>query len=312
MENRALPKRVPAITSAVAILRYLQGRPHDPVTLAEIVRALRLNRSTCFNLLKTMQDEGVLAYDSLTKRYRLGHTLLGLGLAVARELDAVAVALPYLQALVQEIELVGLVILRTPDEHFLVVHKVESRKDVKVTIALGERLPPNAPLLSRAYLAWQADPVVDAFLARWGLAAFTPQTVTDPARYRDNLARIRERGYAVTQGEYILHLNAIAAPVFDADGQVALLLCTLAFRSELNEEQFADFGAKLRQVAEHVTTALGGRCPASARVGVGTARSGGATGEQARLERAAVRALSAASSTAVAPSSLAAQEEAKT
>src|SRR5262249_4568330 len=147
-------------------------------------------------------------------------------------------------------------------------------------------------LLSRTYLAWQPDPVVAAFLARWGLTAFTPQTVTDAARYRAELARIRERGYAVTEGEYILHLNAIATPVFDADGQVALLLCTLAFRSELNEEQFADYGAKLRQVAEQVTTALGGRWPGSERPGWGAAPSRRAPGEPARPEHAAVRALS--------------------
>src|SRR5262249_28045211 len=143
----------------------------------------------------------------------------------------------YLQRLAQEIELVGLVIIRNPDEHFLVVHKVESPRDVKVTIALGERLPPNAPLLSRTYLAWQPETVVAPFLARWGLQRYTPATITDELRFREELQRIRQRGYGGTLGEYILHLNAVAAPVFAPDGQVAFLLCTLAFSSVLSEER---------------------------------------------------------------------------
>src|SRR5262249_9557522 len=156
------------------------------------------------NILKTLQEADFLGYDDESKRYRLGPTLLELGLAVAREMDTVAVALPYLQRLAQEIELVGLVIIRNPDEHFLVVHKVEGPRDVKVTIALGERLPPNAPLLSRTYLAWQPETVVAPFLARWGLQRYTPATITDELRFREELQRIRQRGYGGTLGEYIL------------------------------------------------------------------------------------------------------------
>ena len=55
---------------------------------------------------------------------------------------------------------------------------------------------------------------------RSGMAALTPSTVTATERLDEELARVRETGYAVTVEEYELGLNAVAAPVRDRSGQV--------------------------------------------------------------------------------------------
>src|SRR3712207_456538 len=121
---------VPALGRAAAILDYLATQDGD-VRLSDVVAGRGLKKSSYLKLLRSLVAIGFVAEDAIHKRYRLGHALLHLGLAVARGMDAVAVALPWLRQLVDEIELVGLIIVRTADEGFLVVHKVESRKNVK-------------------------------------------------------------------------------------------------------------------------------------------------------------------------------------
>ncbi len=57
----------------------------------------------------------------------------------------------------------------------------------------------------------------DRFLAR-PLEELTPDTIVDPDTLRSQLAEIRRRGYAQTLEELEEGLNAVAAPVFQADG----------------------------------------------------------------------------------------------
>ncbi|MBI4277280.1 MAG: FAD binding domain-containing protein [Armatimonadetes bacterium] len=70
---------VPAVARAIRILRYLARHGDRGATLAQIHRALDLNKSTCHNILKTLQRYGFLEFMPPSRRYRLGHALVELG-----------------------------------------------------------------------------------------------------------------------------------------------------------------------------------------------------------------------------------------
>ena len=48
------------------------------------------------------------------------------------------------------------------------------------------------------------------------LIALTTHTITDPGAFRREIARIRQRGYAIDDGESSLDLRCVAVPVRDA------------------------------------------------------------------------------------------------
>ena len=56
------------------------------------------------------------------------------------------------------------------------------------------------------------------------LAAFTERTITDPAALEAELARIRKAGWAEAYEEREPELNAIAAPVWSAPGELAAIV----------------------------------------------------------------------------------------
>jgi DNA-binding IclR family transcriptional regulator len=245
----------------MALLRLLQARRGRPARLVELAKSLGANSSTCFNILKTLQSDGFVAWDEPSKTYRLGPALLELGLSVAGELDLVRVALPYARALVEEIEFAVLVVTPLADGRFLVADKAESLKPIKVTIAVGEIFPPDAPLLAKCYLAWSSDAEVEAALTAHGLTQFTPRSVTDPQLFKEELADVRRTGYAVSRGEYYFRNTALAAPVFDHEGRIALMLSTLGFSSDLTDADIPTYGGKLVAAADMVTRAIGGQRP---------------------------------------------------
>jgi carbon-monoxide dehydrogenase medium subunit len=74
---------VPAVARAFRILRYLDQQGGRGAPLAQIHRALGLNKSTCHNILKTLEQSGVVDYVPLTRRYTLGSFAFTMGGAAA-------------------------------------------------------------------------------------------------------------------------------------------------------------------------------------------------------------------------------------
>ena len=48
----------------------------------------------------------------------------------------------------------------------------------------------------------------------------TPATIVERSRLEDELAAIREQGYATSNGEIFMEVAGMAAPVFDHEGDV--------------------------------------------------------------------------------------------
>ena len=76
----------------------------------------------------------------------------------------------------------------------------------------GARWPAHATSTGKVLLAWLTDAERDALLPG-KLPALTPKTITDPQALRRELARVRERGYAVATEELEPGFVAVGAPV---------------------------------------------------------------------------------------------------
>jgi IclR family acetate operon transcriptional repressor len=70
-----------------------------------------------------------------------------------------------------------------------------------------------------------------AFRDRWcdsvlshPLEAHTERSVVEPAELRRELEEIRQRGYALEDGEHVADMASIAAPVFDHNGEAVAAL----------------------------------------------------------------------------------------
>jgi len=81
-------------------------------------------------------------------------------------------------------------------------------------------------------MAFLPDEEQDELIGRLRLEEAGPRAITDPERLREELARIRERGYAINDEELEEGICAVAVPVVDGLGPPAasLGIATLAFR----------------------------------------------------------------------------------
>ena len=84
---------------------------------------------------------------------------------------------------------------------------------------VGVRKPAYCTAEGQAILAFQPAEVVER-VVRDGLAARTPQTITDPQTLRKVLDGVRARGCAIEDEESELGMRCIAAPLRNDAGEV--------------------------------------------------------------------------------------------
>jgi len=229
---------VPSVAATAQILQWLRDRR---ATLSQICQALSLSKSTAFAILKTLQQAGLLGYDESSKRYFLGVELLGLGEAAARQLDQVSIVKPFLYALVKQTRFTGIVAQRI-HERLVVVHKEEGTTAIRATMSIGQVVPPGVGAMGKIHAAFVTP---------------TGEARRMPAETRATLQQVRQRGYSTSYQEYRLGVNAVAGPVFDHRGELALVLCLIGFASDMPRETVESCGSLLRDCCSEASRGLG-------------------------------------------------------
>jgi DNA-binding IclR family transcriptional regulator len=250
---------VPSVMNAVRLLERIAREWPDPVPSGVLIEDLELNRSTCYNILGTLQRAGWAATRGDRAGWWLGPRLLAIAGAsedwtseiVQQELEELSKRLGYLSFAVRRHGATG----------YAVAAKADRGQGVRITVGLGDTFEFSAPAIMRAFLAWSDPAEADRVIDKHGLRAFTPETVVDRDALRAVLTRTREQGYGVSIREYDLGQSGVSAPVFDDRGTVTMVLCALAFSSELNEATVETAGALIRDCALRITERTGGAPP---------------------------------------------------
>ena len=179
------------------------------MSLSELGSASGLPPATLHRLARTLVGLGYLRQEP-SRRYALGPRLFLLAESSSTMLNSVA--LPHLAHLVEEIgETANLAML--DGDQVAYVAQAPGRHSMRMFTEVGRRVLPHCTAVGKALLATSSDDDARAVLTRTGLPRHTPHTVTDPQELLDQLAAIREAGYAVDEGEQEVGVRCVAVAV---------------------------------------------------------------------------------------------------
>lgn len=198
--------------------------------VSELGRRLGVHKATASRLVATLAERGMLERDPVTERFRLGFGLIRLAGAAMAGLDIVRVAHPMLEDLAERTrETVNLGVLA--GDSVVYIDQVTGTRSIVAVSWVGRRTPLHCTSNGKVLLA-HMDPAERETQLAEPLTGMTARTVTDRATLGRQLDEIARRGYAQTVEELEEGLNAVAAPVRQADGQVtaALSVSGPAFR----------------------------------------------------------------------------------
>src|SRR5262249_20127557 len=93
------------------------------------------------------------------------------------------------------------------------IASAEPPNELTLFFRAGRRTPLYCTSGGRLFLSRLDDTAVRAYLAAATLTAHTRYTIQDPQRLAAEIARIRTRGFAMTNQEYVLHIVGAAVPI---------------------------------------------------------------------------------------------------
>jgi IclR family acetate operon transcriptional repressor len=179
------------------------------LALTELAEVSGLPMPTIYRLMRTLVNRGYVRQEP-SKRYALGPRLIHLGETAGRLLGSWAQ--PALAQLVNEVgETANMAVLE--GDEVVYVAQVPSRHSMRMFTEVGRRVQPHCTGVGKALLAQLPDAVAWEIIGRTGMPPHTPRTITDPAVLLAELARIRQRGYALDDEEQEAGVRCVAVPV---------------------------------------------------------------------------------------------------
>ncbi len=209
---------IQSVARAVGVLQALADSEGE-LGVTELGRRLGVHKATASRLVATLAEHRLVERNPVTDKYRLGFGLIHLAGSAMAGLDLAREARPVLEELAERTEeTVNLAVLN--GESVLNVDQITSRRTVASRSWVGRRTPWHCTSNGKVLVAWLPESDRERLLTG-PLERRTARTIVQPARLRAQLNEVTSRGYAQTVEELEEGLNAVAAPVRRADGQVA-------------------------------------------------------------------------------------------
>ena len=255
MKRQSPVSRIQSVDRAIAVLKVL-GNTASDLGVTNLSQRLELPKSTVHRLLMALEQGGLVEQDPETGKYRLGIELVRLAGWVLMRMDLQQMARPHLHVLAKACkETVNLSIL-TDDDKVINIASFPSPRMVLNVGWVGREMLPHSVSGGKVLLAYLPERRVERILAT-GLPRFTEKTVTDPIHLREELAEIRQRGYAVTREELEEGLSAVAAPIMNHEGHVIAVISVSGPSFRLTEERLVELAEMTCETARAVSHQLG-------------------------------------------------------
>lgn len=215
--------------------------------------------------------------DDRTRRYALGPAVRTLANAHIGTLDWAERATPLLRELVTVTgETANLAVLdRT---RAVVVAQAQSTRMVRMFAELGNRMPLHCTGCGKVLLAHFPDSAVAAIIAETGLPPSTPSSIGSLEELREELARIRRRGYVVDNEEREEGLRCVAVPVRDAAGDVVAAISIAGPSGRVDNARIEPLARELRRIGDALGAPHGAADVPAGDPDAGERASSGASG----------------------------------
>lgn len=137
------------------------------------------------------------------------------------------------------------------------VEKVECSQAVRMHSTIGSRVHAHCTAVGKSMLAYLSQEQVEEILGRHGLPARTSHTITDKKRLLEELAQVREQGYAVDDVENEEGIRCVGAPIFDHRRKVVAALSVSGPAFRLTKERVRELAPHVKATALAISRQLG-------------------------------------------------------
>jgi DNA-binding IclR family transcriptional regulator len=239
------------VKTAQKTLRIIEQLEDGPQRLKTVTNAVDMQKAAVFNHLATLVEAVYVVKEG--NQYRLSLKFLKIGGHLRHRNGLYQLAGPKVKELARETGEIANMIVEERGLGIYIAHE-RGEDAVELNTHIGLTTSLHATALGKAILAHTPRDRVEEIVANRGLVARTPQTITDEDVLFDRLETVRERGFAIDDGERQEGLRCVGAPIQEKNGDVigAISLSAPATRVSTDEltGEFAETVTSVANVIE--------------------------------------------------------------
>lgn len=223
--------------------------------VTDVSRVLEVAPSTAHRLLTALEQEGMAARSSTGRRYVVGPAFVAATAAtVERDRALTAAAVDELQALARRTgETAHLVRRRELVTDFL--YAADCERGLRVGSRAGVQLPAHTTAGGKALLALLEPEHVDVLYEGFEWPVLTARTICSLRRLQRELALVRERGWALNDGEAEDGIRAVGVAIDHPAGVQAAAVVLAAPTSRLSRGDAGYLANELESSAVSIAAA---------------------------------------------------------
>lgn len=217
-------QRSSALEKALAVLEAVSDQPQG-VGLPDLAARLNLPRQTVHRVLGQLEGARLVLRDPTRERYSIGPRQSKLALQSLWSKNQGAPVRALLQDLVNELEEtcnIGVL----DDLHYVYLQRIECKWPLRMHLEAGDRMPAHCVSGGKVMLAHMEPEKLKLLLKGRKLTTSTTRTITRGADLQTELDKIRGRGFAINNGEYLDGIVGVAVPIRDEAGRTLAALAT--------------------------------------------------------------------------------------
>ena len=256
---------IQSVEVGFALLDVLAQAP-GPLMLRDLAARADMSAAKAHRYLVSFQRLGLVVQDGATTRYELGPATLRLGLATLSRLDAVKMARERLPALGEDTgQTLALAVWGNHGP--TLVHWQESPLAVPVNLRLGDVMPMLSSATGRCFAAFlghgvgsdQARVLIEREMVQ-ARQSGRRDVPTDERQLQAMVQETRQQGLGRVKNVLLPGIAGFCAPVFDADGHLALGVVSLGSSADFNVDWNGPLALALLRMSRQLSADLG-YCP---------------------------------------------------
>ena len=245
-------KPVGAVVAAAKVLRTLHASER-PLNASEVARGAGLHRGTAYNILRTLQAEGLVSFDEAAGGYSVSLRILEIAYGVLRRSGLMDLARPLMQAIsdAQDVSVYLSKVLGPSSLLLLDWVGVAFRTDLHVTVGRQYPVPSGASGVITAAFGSSSEAELEALFSQVGWH--------QKPSFPDFLARVAEArasGFAVDRGAMFQGVTLVSVPVLSPAWELLLVMTAAGPSHDLDAEGLGVLSRAMRSAAGRLSESV--------------------------------------------------------
>ena len=261
-----MKKASTAMTSTLRCLKVLELLADEPFELSftEIAARLNIPKASAHRLCATLLEANLITQEPVTRRYMLNSHALWIGSGYVRHSPAYRAAFFPMQELARQFR--GTVQLGVLDKDYVIfIHSVGYSGAPDAFADVGLRRPLNATASGKIFLAGMPPAEVERIMAK-STGRYTSSTITSLTRMKQEIAQVKDTGYARNVEELLPGYWVLAGGVVGPEDRLVAAISITMPLGDFTPERETAVATMVKEAARKASLQFGHNRITSRRV----------------------------------------------